>query len=38
MDRVPSERAVLSIIRTLLLEASGRTHRLAGLRAMASAP
>ena len=32
MELVPSERAVLKIIRMLLVEASSRTHRLAVLR------
>jgi hypothetical protein len=32
MELIPSERAVLSIIRTLFLEASTRTHRVTVLR------
>lgn len=32
MELVPGERAVLNIIRMLLLEASSRTHRVAVLR------
>ena len=33
MDLIPSERAVLNLIRMLFLEASARTHRVTVLRA-----